>query len=96
MEIEQAKRLTGQCVRAVTAHLIGEERGTLPEAELEELLIANRLVRELGPVKMDDGTTCVLMRCDPRILAAFYAFEHFGSDPYALLEALGFEISGND
>lgn len=49
MDLERAKEITAACVDAVARRLIGGEDVPLPNCSLEEMLVANRMVRELSP-----------------------------------------------
>lgn len=93
MDIERAKEITYGCVRTAFARTVGDERVPLPDCSLEEMLIANRLVQELGSEPNGDGTSRMRMTVDPRGIALDYAFEQFGSDPVNMLEQLGFSVT---
>lgn len=93
MTRERALEIAGACVRTCAAPVIGDPYTPLPEAELEDLLEANRIVAAEPASKNADGTLTMALRCDPRIIAVFYAFERYGRDPVALLGALGFSAS---
>lgn len=104
MDIERAREITAACVRNAMSRVIGPEYVPLPECELEEMLVANRLVREANEraqveAKPDaDGVTRykTSMTVDPRGIAAAYAFEKYWQDPEALLEAVGFRLRDPD
>jgi hypothetical protein len=63
---------------------------------LEELLIANRVVREDSGVINPDGSRSMMMNMADRGVAARYALAHYGGNPEALLESLGYELSSVD
>lgn len=96
MPPDRALDLCRQCVRNRMAIIMGEEYIPLPEASLAELLEACRIVGELEPVPDERGGKRIPMTVDPRALAASYAFEHYGRDPYDLLEAVGFRVNQED
>jgi len=103
MDLDRAKAITAQCLRNRVQFVLGSEDGyvPLPECTLEEMLLANRLVGEASEkarceAKPDaDGVTRyqVSMTVDPRGIAASYAFEQYGRDPHAFLEAVGLRLS---
>ncbi len=97
MDIERAKEITSACVHTITARMLHGKVVPLPKCSLEEMLLANRLVNEMPEKRVDNGngsiTTTVRVRCDPRIVALHYAFEHYESDPCVMLEALGFKAT---
>lgn len=99
MTIGRAEELTAACVRWAMPSIIGREPVPLPEGvSLEELVVANRMVRDLNrtvETTLPDGTRTytIQMVCDDRITAAMYALEKFDNDPVALLAALGFSAA---
>lgn len=101
MDLERAKRITAQCVRACIWRVTGGEPQALPsDCSLEEMLIANRMVSEAPPEERvnEDGSTSYVtyMRVDPRGIALEYAFAAFGSDPRELIEALGYQCKASE
>lgn len=96
MTLERAHEINGQCVR-VAAECGGlvpplpSGPAKLPDVSLEEMLLAARIVSaEDDATRGRPGPREIHVVCDPRIIAAVYAFEHYESDPRRLLEALGF------
>lgn len=63
---------------------------------LEELLIANRMVRNDTGELHSDGSRSHMMNMADRGVAARYALAHYGGNPEALLESLGYELSSVD
>jgi hypothetical protein len=87
MPIETAREITAACVRTAFSTMSGEYV-PLPKRSLIEMLQANDLVagdRETSA----DGSTQLLARCAPRIIAACYAYEEYGRSGGDLLEAVG-------
>jgi hypothetical protein len=91
---EEARELTKGCIRTVFAIKgVDEDYTPLPDRPLEVLLEANRIVRDWPEEPDKDGFTKAQMVCDPRLLAAMYAFEHYEMSPVLLLGALGIELT---
>jgi hypothetical protein len=63
---------------------------------LEELLIANRVVKENPGESNPDGTRSMMMHMADRGVAARYALAHYGGSPEALLDSLGYTLSNDD
>lgn len=96
MTIELAKQIVGQCVAASLYRLgITDQLAEIPDCELEELLVANRLMAGYTETN-EDSSTSIFTRVDPRGLAAMYALKHYQNDPRALLEALGYRLSDDE
>jgi hypothetical protein len=89
---EQARQITGQCVRAGAWFLYGGEPCEVPDVSLSELIEANRIVREAGGTVNGDGTRTIHTTCDDRLIAALYALKGYGT-PEDLLAAVGFELA---
>jgi hypothetical protein len=96
MTVERAREITAACVRTCFATTIGEEYVPLPTCSLLEMLQANEIVAADRGLDNGDGTRTILVNCAPRIIAVHYAFEQYGQDPSALLEALGIETNEVD
>jgi hypothetical protein len=63
---------------------------------LEELLIANRVIKDdLGEL-LPDGRRSMMMHMADRGVAARYALAHYGENPNALLESLGYTLSEDE
>lgn len=92
LDLARAKKITAACVRNRTS-LVSDQYVPLPECSLANMLAANEIVRLHGCETSADGGTTLYVHCDPRALAASYAFEQYGRDPVALLEAVGFEAT---
>ena len=95
MTLERAHEINAAVVASAASIMLGPTYTPLPKGvSLEEMCAASRMINE-APNKEtlhEDGskTTALTMRCDPRIIAAMYAFDNYGQDPYRVLEALGF------
>lgn len=97
MNLEEAKQIVAQCVRNRFALMTGENPcPSLPDCSLEEMLLANRMVREAGPKQNPDGSTNWQTTVEPRGLAASYTLQHYGANPFDALEAMGFLLSPED
>lgn len=96
MDSERAEEIRS-AVYGRAMHRIGFRedwcRETLPDCTLAEMLEAMQIVEEEG--KGQTGARTIRMTVDPRQIAALYALEHYGG-PHELLEALGFELSGEE
>jgi hypothetical protein len=88
MTVESAKLITADVVTSIMSKILTGEYRPLPDmVTLEEMLMANRIVDELPP-----GNEPIPMTADPRIVALFYAFEHYGQDPVSMFRELGFDL----
>ena len=96
MDIDRAREIVRQCFAVSMSKMDFEEyKGAkLPACSLEEMLIANRIVKDSKPTINPDGTRSHMMHVADRGVAADYALENFGI--YALLEALGFEFDDDE
>jgi hypothetical protein len=92
MTVERARGITAACLRTCIATTMGDEYVPLPDCSLIEMLQANAIIGADRGRKNEDGSTTILMNCDPRIIAAHYAFEQYGRSPHDLLEAIGLRI----
>ena len=76
MDIETAKKITGECIKNMYAGMgIGEDQDNPPDLtsyELDELLEANHTVR--------DDKDCHQMMCDDRLVAALYTLYHYEAE----------------
>lgn len=93
MELDEAKLITGQCVRAGTWFLYGGEPCEVPDVSLAELIEANRLFSEMPPEPSEGGGRVIHTTCEDRLTAALYALKHYGN-PHDLLRAVGYELKG--
>lgn len=100
MDLERAKQITSACViskySAMGIYMDGqpEEYVPLPDCSLEEMLIANRLVSESQSNR--EGERTIQMVVDPRGIAALYTREKYNHDLDDVLEAMGWELRGED
>jgi hypothetical protein len=95
MTLERAHEINSALVRSAGSILLGPEYVPLPKGvSLEEMCVATRMLDEAPEEERQnpDGSRSftLTVRCDPRIIAAMYAFDNFEQNPYRLLEALGF------
>jgi hypothetical protein len=88
MSQDRAIEINRGIQKATMARLVDGKHIPLPKCSLEEMCVATRIAEGLR----EEGHA-VGMTTDPRGIAAMYAFEQFGSDPRALLDALGFRIT---
>jgi hypothetical protein len=63
---------------------------------LEELLIANRVIRKDEGVINSNNHRSMMMNMADRGVAARYALAHYGGSPEALLESLGYTLHGEE
>jgi hypothetical protein len=88
MTAESAKLITADVVASIVSKMLSGEYRPLPDlVTLEEMLTANRIVDESPP---EDGV--IHVTADARIIALFYAFEHYGQDPVSMFRELGFDL----
>jgi hypothetical protein len=92
MDMATAERITAACLRTCYSTMFGGEYVPLPDCSLIEMLQANAIIGADRGRPNEDGSTTILMNCDPRIIAAHYAFEQYWRDPHDLLEAIGLRI----
>ena len=95
MTIEEARKITGACGMLHFWYLGLSEQKTppaLPDRTLEELCIANRMVREAGPTPIEGGGYQVHCHCDERLIAAMFARQHYRHDPKSVLQAMGWDL----
>jgi len=91
MTDERALELAGQVVEAIVTSIVTSEYQRLPDATLEEMLAAGRIVKN-RPAEIDDkGTKTLHVVADPRLVALHFAFQKYGEDPYVMLRELGFD-----
>lgn len=92
MDLERAKEINTAIVRNRMAVIMGEDWVPLPDVSLAEMLEATELVKRNQTTINADGSKTLHVISDPRGIAASYAFEQFGRNPKAFLEAVGYEI----
>ncbi len=93
MSLEKAHEINAGCCKTVFALMMENKLVPLPkDYSLEEMLIASRLVAEAPGKDEGNGMRSYTTHVDPRALALHYAYDHFGSSPLELLEALGFKV----
>lgn len=96
MDFERAKEINLAILKNRMAITMGEPFVPLPDVSLAEMLEATAIVDKQNEEAMKQpGEHTITMVCDPRGIAASYAFEHYGRSPQRLLEAVGFEIREN-
>lgn len=90
---ERAKRLNGQVVEWCMAVLCPGSlpEAPAPEASLAAMLEAARVVKELGPIRKEDGSMVFEVTCDDRVIALRYALDQYGG-VMELLKAMGVEV----
>ena len=99
MDLDRAKEINSAILRNRMAITMGETYAPLPDVSLAEMLEATAIVEKQNDeaLKQIDGQTkTITMICDPRGIAASYAFEQYDRNPHRLLEAVGFEVRNNE
>lgn len=83
MDLETAKKITGECVdNKMFSMGIGDKLPpSLEDYTLLELLEANHMVRADNGTKTEDGKTSHALFCDDRLVAALYTFYHYEDEP---------------
>jgi hypothetical protein len=84
MTLEEAIKITDSC----SEHFFFQEEiskkqpPSLEKYSLQELLDANRMVKEQGTTKNQDGSQTIRVHCDDRLVAALYCLYHYpANDP---------------
>jgi len=82
MNLQEARDITAACTANKMASMgIGENQPpSLADYSLEQLLVANRMVKEEPNTKNKDGTESMQMFCDDRLVAALYTVYHYEAE----------------